>query len=352
MEDIFETVSSWINSGKSAAFGTVISRQGSAPREVGAKMAVSSQMQIVGSVSSGCVEGATAELAIKTMKSGSAEVVEYGITDDVAWSVGLTCGGRIRVLVQPIREELQEGFNFALLNEVIKKGKAGETFSSLTGISSSILGKMCLASSGKVISSGGTDVNWVSADLLELTQKMEEKRQPGVLTIQDQEYFVDVFAPPARIVIIGAVHVAIPLVEMAKVLGFETVVIDPRAVFANEERFPHTDRLIKDWPTAGMEAIQFSKDDYLLVLSHDDKLDLPVLTLGIEKKARYIGMLSSRASRDERYQELAASGVAQEELQKIYSPVGLDIGSKTPEEIALAILAEITAVKNGKSPTR
>ncbi len=350
MEDIFSNISSWLDSGKSAALVTVISRQGSAPREVGAKMAVSSDLQIIGSVSSGCVEGAAAEESMKCMESGNAKIVEYGISDDLAWSVGLTCGGQIKVLIQPVVEKVNKGLNHHLLRLIEEKIRTGSTFETVTALSADQRGKICLVSAGKQVFPDKDAVDWVSPELLEQAVKLTQKRQSGVVQIQNKEFFIDVYSPPARLVVIGAVHVAIPLVDMAKVLGYETIVIDPRGVFATKERFPMVDLLIKDWPTSGLEKINLSRDDFILLLSHDDKLDLPALAMAIDRQTRYIGMLSSRKSRDERYKKMIADGYKAGDLEKIHSPVGLNIGGKSPEEIALSILAEITAAKNSKLP--
>lgn len=348
MEEIFSNISSWLDSGKSAALVTVISRQGSAPREVGAKMAVSSDLQIIGSVSSGCVEGAAAEESMKCMETRDAKIVEYGISDDLAWSVGLTCGGQIKVLIQPVVEEVNKGLNYHLLRQIEEEIRTGSAFKTVTALSADQRGKIFLVSAGKQVFPDKDAVDWVSPEFLEQSVKLTHKSQSGVVQIQNKEYFIDVYSPPARLVVIGAVHIAIPLVDMAKVLGYETIVIDPREVFATKERFPRVDLLIKDWPTSGLEKINLSRDDFILLLSHDDKLDLPALAMAIDRQTGYIGMLSSRKSRDERYKKMIADGYKAGDLEKIHSPVGLNIGGKSPEEIALSILAEITAAKNSK----
>lgn len=349
MQEIFNSVRDWLDAGKSAALVTVISRQGSAPREVGAKMAASADMQIVGSVSSGCVEGAAAEEAMKAMRSGESTVVDYGISDDLAWSVGLTCGGQIRVLVQPVGGGSGPGLNREILDLIASNKLAGKTYSSVTALGGEMRGEMCLVSGGTVLFSGQSAAGWLTPQLLEKSRGMEEKRQSGVFRIGEDEFFADVYAPPERLLMVGAVHVAIPLAQMAKLLGFQVIVIDPRAVFAAEERFPMVDMLVKDWPTDGLEKVNLSREDYIVLLSHDDKLDLPALAMALDTKPKYIGMLSSRTSRDERYEKMTADGYDPNILKTIHSPVGLDIGGKSAEEIALSIMAEITAVKNGKT---
>jgi len=348
MEDILKSICDWLGSGKSAALITVISRQGSAPREVGAKMAVSSDMQIVGSVSSGCVESAVAEEAIKAMRSGEAVVLEYGISNDQAWSIGLTCGGQIKVLVQPVGKDIDTCLNCKILDVIDNQKQAKKKFSVVTALSASQLGNVCLVSDGRMLITGGDNDNWIPTRLFEKTKEMEQRRQSGILHVGDNEFFIDVSAPPERLVIIGAVHVAIPLAHMAKLMGFEVIIVDPRGVFASEERFPMVDRLVKEWPTEGLEKIHFSWDDYIVLLSHDDKLDLPALAMALDKKAKYIGMLSSKSSRDKRYEIMFANGYKPNDLEKVFSPIGLDIGGKSAEEIALSIMAEITAVKNDK----
>ncbi len=350
MDEIFDSVRKWLSAGKSAALVTVISRQGSAPREVGAKMAATSDMQIVGSVSSGCVEGAAAEAAVEAMQSGQIAVIDYGISDDLAWSVGLTCGGQIRVLVQPVVGESNHGLNSRILDEIAGQKLAGRTFSSVTALAGEMRGEMCLLSGGAVLFPDEKAPAWITHQLLEKTRDLEEKRESGVFQIGEVEYFTDVYAPPERLLMVGAVHVAIPLAQMAKLLGYQVIVIDPRGVFATKERFPMVDMLVKKWPTDGLKKVQFSREDYLVLLSHDDKLDLPALEMALETKPKYIGMLSSRTSRDERFEKMAADGYAPEDFKAIRSPVGLNIGGKSAEEVALSIMAEISAVKNNKLP--
>jgi xanthine dehydrogenase accessory factor len=349
MEEIINSIRDWLETGKSAALVTVISRQGSAPREVGAKMAVSADMQIVGSVSSGCVEGAAAEEAVKAMHSCEIVIVDYGISDDLAWSVGLTCGGQIRVLVQPVGGESDPGLNRKILDMITSHKLAGKTFSSVTSLGGKMRGEMCLVSDGKVLFPAEKHAEWITPLLLEMSRELEVKRQSGVFRIGEDEFFADVYAPPERLLMIGAVHVAIPLAQMAKLLGFLVIVIDPRAVFATKERFPMVDMLVKEWPTDGLKKVNFSREDYIVLLSHDDKLDLPALAVALDKKAKYIGMLSSRSSRDKRFEIMASDGYDPDILKTVHSPVGLDIGGKSAEEIALSIIAEITAVKNDKT---
>jgi xanthine dehydrogenase accessory factor len=208
---------------------------------------------------------------------------------------------------------------------------------------------MCLVSDGKVLFPAEKHAEWITPLLLEMSRELEVKRQSGVFRIGEDEFFADVYAPPERLLMIGAVHVAIPLAQMAKLLGFLVIVIDPRFVFATKERFPMVDMLVKEWPTDGLKKVNFSREDYIVLLSHDDKLDLPALAVALDKKAKYIGMLSSRSSRDKRFEIMASDGYDPDILKTVHSPVGWDIGGKSAEEIALSILAEITAIKNGRA---
>lgn len=348
MEEILTLLLNWVIEDGAAVLVTVIDQRGSAPRSVGAKMVVRSNSDFSGSVSGGCVEGDVILLTKEVLKNKNPKVMEYGISDDQAWSVGLICGGQINVLLQPVFKESGTGVTYELLQQVQAKQVKGEKFCLITVLSGDLLGNVCLVSNGVCVSTDENNDNWVSDQLLSMISDREKIAESGIITDGTEQYFLDWFIPQSRLVVIGGGHVAIHLVKIANWLGYFTVLIDPRRIFASPDRFKDVDMLINLWPEQGFEEISLSEIDFLVIMSHDDKLDLPALSKGLREKCRYIGMLSSRKARDRRFEELISQGFSKHDLQVVHSPVGLDIGSSTPEEIALSIMAEITAIKHGK----
>ena len=342
-----QQILNWLNAGKRVAVATVIWKQGSALRGVGSKMAVSSDMEIAGSVSGGCVEGAVIEEALKVLKSGGIATVDYGIADETAWSVGLACGGKIKVLLQPVETDGSEGLTREMLLKLSELESSDKPFCVLTVISGDLSGETAIYFDGELIFPNKKS-QWMKDVLNQKIPVLERTETSGIIKLDSSEVFADFTFPKPRLVIIGAVHIAISLVEMARVCGFTTIIIDPRKAFATPERFPDADDLVIEWPSIGLDRIGLNDRDYLLALSHDDKLDLPALQLSLDRKVRYIGMLSSQQTRDGRYAQLVEKGYSTEELKRIHAPVGLDLGARTPEEIALSILAEITAFRYGK----
>jgi xanthine dehydrogenase accessory factor len=337
----------WQSEGKQTALSTVVWKQGSALRSVGAKMAISSAMEMSGSVSGGCVEGAVVQEALKVMESGQPVLLDYGIADETAWSVGLACGGSIKVLVQKVEEGDRGILNTRIVSDMIELLQAGVPFSTLSTIDGNAKDEFNLVKTSE--SKVGNEPSWFSQGLLEQVRSLEETETSQIVKIGAKEIFIDIYAPLPRLIAIGAVHIALPLTQMAQITGFNTVIIDPRKAFNTARRFPHVGQRLLKWPDEGLEEVGLNEKDYLLLLTHDDKLDLPALQLALDRKVKYIGMLSSRQARDKRYQKLEELGYTREQLQRIHAPVGLDIGARSQEEIALSILAEMTAVRYGKT---
>jgi xanthine dehydrogenase accessory factor len=337
----------WQSEGKQTALSTVLWKQGSALRSVGAKMAISSDMEMSGSVSGGCVEGAVVQEALKVMESGQPALLEYGIADETAWSVGLACGGSIKVLVQKVKPGDQGNLNTRLVSNMIELLQAGIPFSTLSLIDGNARDEFLLVKTGESLQ--GDEPAWFDQGLLEQVRSLEQTETSQIVNVGDQEIYIDIYTPQPRLIAIGAVHIALPLTQMAQITGFSTIVIDPRKAFNTSERFPHVGQRLLKWPDEGLEEVGLDEKDYLLLLTHDDKLDLPALQLALDRKVKYIGMLSSRQARDKRYQKLEENGYTREQMHRIHAPVGLDIGARSQEEIALSILAEMTAVRYGKS---
>jgi xanthine dehydrogenase accessory factor len=345
--EIFSQVLKWLDEGKKAALATVIQKQGSALQGVGSKMGVSSDMEMAGSVSGGCVEGAVVQEALRVMNSGQSSVVDYGITDETAWSVGLACGGRIKILIQLIYKDGKNGVSREMLEKIIELKASDKPFCFLTEISDRGTGTSAIISNSKLIFPK-KNPQWLDKAFIKELSFLERTESSGIIKNNQINIFADIFLPKPRLVIIGAVHIAQSLEKMARICGFSTIIIDPRKAFASLERFQDVDQMVIEWPTDGLASIELNDRDYLLALSHDDKLDIPALKMALDRKVYYIGMLSSRKTRDGRFELLKSEGYSSNDLKRIHAPVGLDIGARSPEEISLSILAEITAFRYGK----
>lgn len=341
MREVIDEINAWLNSGRSVAIATNVRKEGSTLRPLGAKMAMTNTDQIAGSVSGGCIEGAVYEEAQKVIATGIPRLMHFAAAkNEDPFDIGLSCGGMLDVLVESLNiEEWQEIYT------VLETCLAQKDFVSIvTSISKANLGKKILVwPDGKFLGSLGNGNHDKKAVLY--AQAQMRKRQPGWTNLGNFEVFVDVLAPPARLVVIGAVHISIPLVSMAKVLGFKTIVIDPRKTFANHERFPLTDDLIIEWPAEAMKKLNPDENTYIVALCHDEKIDNPALAVALASSARYVGVLGAKKNVHKRIKELRKLNVSEENIKKLHAPIGLNIGSITTEEIALSILAEIVAEK-------
>jgi xanthine dehydrogenase accessory factor len=314
---------------------------------VGAKLVINEDGEIFGSVSGGCVENEVIEEALACIKSGKPKMLHYGISDDTAFSVGMMCGGEIDVYIQPVNSNPKSDFGTMVVDQVITMQKNRKPFGMLVTVSGKQAGHTCILEykNGKV---DELALDWFDKRAYEqFNQAMRAEKSQIIETIAGKVY-LDVQRPAPRLVIIGAVHIAMTLVRVARMLDYYTVLIDPRKVFATAERFPQVDEMLLEWPPDGMQKIGLSAEDYVLLISHDDKLDLPAAGAAIEAGVEYIGMLASRTTRERRFALLRDEGYQAQEVEKIHAPVGLAIGARTPEEIALSILAEITDVRYGR----
>ncbi len=342
MRDLLPDIEHWRQAGKHVALATIVQVYGSALQPLGAKMACTSAGDIAGSVSGGCIEGAVLEEAQKAIKSGAPKLLEYGIADESAWEIGLACGGKIQVFVEPLPAEIYTSLKPCL--------DTGQLVALATIIAGPGLGSKLL-----VWPDGRTQGNLGSADLTKSIVRYAAERlathDPGRASFdaagEPAEVFIDVFPPPPRLIIVGAVHIAIPLVTFAKTLGFHTIVVDARSAFATRERFPHADELIIEWPSTAMEKLCMDEATYVVAVTHDDKLDVPALQAALASPARYVGVLGSTTAHAKRVQTLKQLGASDEQLARIHAPIGLKVGAIGPEEIALSIIAEMVAVRHG-----
>jgi len=342
MRDVLAYLEAWREANEQIAVATVVETWGSAPRPAGSKMAATLSGGVAGSVSAGCVEGAVIDEGHEVLRTGKPRLLTYGVADDEAWEVGLACGGTIRVFVEP----------FSALSRVYDLIKANLEARIPMAVVSVIQGPEELLNHKLVVLADGTtqgdlEVPLHHAAVVQEAQALLARGTGG--TFQPQEdlaLFIEVYALPPRLIIVGAVHIAEVLVPMANLVGFDTVVVDPRAAFATRERFPSAGQLLKEWPQKALGAMLLDHSAYVVVLTHDPKLDDPALSIALRSEARYIGALGSERTNARRLERLRAEGISEEQIGQLHAPIGLPLGGRTTGEIAVSILAEITQVKN------
>jgi xanthine dehydrogenase accessory factor len=310
-ENAPEQALKWHLSGKGAALATVIQTWGSAPRRVGAQLAISGDGEMQGSVSGGCVEGAVVVEAMEALAAGTARVLEYGISDGDAFAVGLACGGTIKIYIEPIGTVLPVN----VLEELV------EARTTRTGV----VYEVNIATGARRLVRDGYIERFA-------------KDRSGFE--EDGQTFVAIHNPPLRLAIVGAVHIAQALMPMARIAGFDPVVIDPRGAFGSKARFPN-ETILEDWPDEALAAYGIDARTALVLLTHDPKLDDPALHLGLASKSFYIGALGSKRTHAKRIERLLEGGFTQIQIDRIHGPIGLDIDAASPQEIAVSILSEM-----------
>ena len=341
MRDVLPDLARWRQEGEETALATVVRTWGSTPRPAGARFAVTRSGRMAGSVSGGCVEGDLFERAMAVLDSKRPLVVHYGIADEMAFQVGLSCGGSIEVLVEAFQPDpAWDAVQQALAEQRPCALAVALAPSSLQGRRLAYLGEGTLAGSldgelDKAVAARARQLLLVGgAEVLSLPWQGEEAA-----------IFLEAFPPRPHLLIVGATHVAIPLCHMVKTLGFRVTVIDARSVFATRERFPEADELVVAWPDEVLERVALDAYTYIVILTHDPKFDIPTLSRALRSEARYIGIMGSRGTHERRKRQLREMGFTEEEMARVRAPVGLDLGARSPEETALAILAEMTAVR-------
>ncbi|MCW2528115.1 MAG: hypothetical protein JWM76_2975 [Pseudonocardiales bacterium] len=355
MLDIADHLRAWLADGRRFAIATVVQTWESAPRRPGASMAVAENGEVVGSVSGGCVEGAVYELALEVLQTGEPVLRKYGVTDGNAVEVGLTCGGTVEIYVQSGEPE-----KFVQLPALLKQIAAGEPVALamvLPGDVPSPAGHLLVTPQGSDGSLGnpGLDAG-VGTEALGLLAK----GQTGVLKLGPRgqqrmdgvSVFVNSFAPPPRMLIFGAIDFASAVAGIGKFLGYHVTVCDARPVFATAQRFPDADDIVVQWPHRFLQDAVIDRRTVICVLTHDPKFDIPLLSLAVKTEAAYIGVMGSRRTHADRIQRLREIGVVDEEIARLSSPIGLDLGARTPQETAVAIAAEIIAATWGGTGTR
>jgi xanthine dehydrogenase accessory factor len=336
VRDILDPITKWWDANETFGLATVVQTFSSAPREPGAAMAVSATGEVVGSVSGGCVEGAVYELATEVTASGQPVLRRYGISDNDAFAVGLTCGGIIDIFVEPASRE-----RFSALGEVAAAVRTGTPIAVATIIEGP--GEI---GSRRIIWEGDRSAGTLGAgDRLDqavdddargmLAQGLTGVRRYGPEGERRRDEL--------------AIDFAAAVAKAGKFLGYHVTVCDARPVFATASRFPDADEVITDWPHRYLAGISTDERTVICVLTHDPKFDVPLLEVALRRPAAYIGAMGSRRTHEDRIARLREAGLSEAELSRLRSPIGLDLGARTPEETAVAIAAELIQLRWGGS---
>ncbi len=318
-DQIPEQALNWVEAGQSALLATVIETWGSAPRPMGSQLAISQKAEMVGSVSGGCVEGAVVAEALDALDDGKCRVLEYGVSDEEAFAVGLACGGTIRILVEPI--DVGQGMSRDHLAALVQAREGRQPVASAVNLST-----------------------WERFLPTVSNPELGTAVQNGFLTDRSSmngDWFVGIHNPPLRMAVIGAVHIAQPLMQMARLAGYDATLIDPRDAFASDARFPD-ETILREWPDTALERLALDRRTAVVTLTHDPKLDDPAIRYALGSEVFYLGCLGSKKTHAKRVGRLTEAGFGAADIARIHAPIGLDIGAKSPAEIAISIMAELT----------
>jgi len=343
VRDILPDLDRWQTQGEEVALATVIQVHRSAPRLPGARLGLTRSGRMAGSVSGGCVEADVFERAIQTLDSGQPTVVKYGIADELAFQVGLSCGGSTEVLIEPFMPDSA----WETLRQAVE---CQQPAAFAVGLAPSVLlgRKLTMLEHGKWVGSIDSSLDgYLAVEGHCLLKAGGTKIVSLPWGEGEAKVFLEGFPPSPDLFIVGATHTAIPLCHMAREVGFRVTVIDARSVLATRERFPDAEQIVQAWPDEALGQLPLSEHSFAVLLTHDPKFDIPTLASALCSPARYIGVLGSRVTHENRKARLRQQGFSEADLARIHSPIGLNIGSRTPEELAVAILAEMLAVKYG-----
>ena len=363
MRDLLDSIAKWWEAEETFGLATVVRTFSSAPREPGASLAVSAGGIVVGSVSGGCVEGAVYELATEVRETGRAILQTYGISDDTAFSVGLTCGGIIDIFVEPVGQDtfpelgevaaaVRSGTPVAVATVIDGPGQVGARRVIWAAGDGAADGPEPRSSSGTLGSGARLDQAVDDDARGMLAQGLTAVRRygpDGERRRDELGVFVQSFAPPPRMLVFGAIDFAAAVARAGKFLGYQVTVCDARPVFATRARFPDADEVVTDWPHRYLAGIKVDPRTVICVLTHDPKFDVPLLEVALRTPAAYIGAMGSRRTHDDRLARLREAGLTDAELARLRSPIGLDLGARTPEETAVAIAAELIQLRWGGS---
>lgn len=329
MIDIVSSIRKLTKEGQKLAIARVVNTWRSSPRPIGSALIVTGSGEMIGSVSGGCVEMAVVKKALRVLENGQPELARFGVSDEDAWEVGLSCGGQLDVLIQPFPE--------ALWKEMDEMIKNDEGFVWVTDVRQD---RQCL-----VKATGETVGDKLEKSLL---NELEDAYSQGESKLSDEAgFFIHVFPQKPLMLLIGSAHITVELTELAQIFGFQTLLIDPRNTFATSTRFKiKPDSVFVEWPQEVLSNVKLDKNTYAVILSHDPKIDDEALKILLPSKVRYIGALGSKKTHSKRIERLKEYGFSEAAIDLIHAPIGIDIGSKLPREIALSVMAEIIRVKN------
>ncbi len=328
-DDVLRQAIEWRAAGKGVGLATVVATWGSSPRPVGSQLAVDDTGAMVGSVSGGCVESAVVGEALKTIADRIPRLLDFGVSNEQAWEVGLACGGKLQVYVERVGRQ-----RAALIDRLLADRRAGKPVALATELDG---GAQCI-----VYRDGTAGELRLSPDALAKAQRALADDKSGMIDAE-RRVFLFVVNPPLRLVLVGAVHIAQALAPMAALAGYKVTVIDPRRSFATDARFPGVD-LVPEWPDEAMAGMNIDSRTAVVTLTHDPKVDDPALHAALRSPAFYVGCLGSRKTHAGRRARLVEAGFRETDLARLHGPVGMAIGARTPAEIAVSILAEMTAV--------
>jgi xanthine dehydrogenase accessory factor len=334
VRDVLPTLERWVDDDVRAATATVVATERSAPRQPGAVLAVSERGEVAGSVTGGCVEPAVYEEARDVLAGGKPRLVTYGIADDEAFEVGLPCGGTVHIFVDALAPELVPPLATAVRDE--------RPAALAVSVSGPDAGAKQLVFADEPRDGAAGDA----------ARELLARGESALVEVGDRRLFISSFAPRPRMYVFGAVDHAAAVASVGRFLGYRVTVCDARAKFATPERFPDVDELVVEWPDRFLARSPVDERTVICVLTHDHKFDVPLLEVALRTPAGYIGAMGARRTNAERAERLRAAGLSQDEIARIHAPIGLDIGSRTPEEVAVAIAAEVVAVHRGKVPGR
>jgi xanthine dehydrogenase accessory factor len=344
--NVLDAIDGWIQRRERVAVATVVQTKKSAPQPAGTKMAVNEHGAVVGAVSGGCVEGAVVEVAERVLAGAPAELLHYGIADEEAWDVGLPCGGEISIWVEAygspgpqtrFTELARNGERAAVVTILQSPGHEGA--------------KLLVGADGEPEGSFGDAA--LDAAALRLAREALWSERSELHELEGAKLFVDVVAPPPRLIVVGAVDFAAQLTAIAALAGWRPFVVDPRGRFATTDRFPAAEAVLVAWPQEAFAQLDpIDRATAIAVLTHDPKLDDAALLAALASPAGYIGAMGSRRAQARRRDRLLAAGASAADLERIAAPIGLDFGASTAAETALSIMGEIVAVRHGRSGGR
>jgi len=352
VRDILDKTTPWWEAGETFGLATVVNTYRSAPRDPGAALAVSAGGEVIGSVSGGCVEGAVYELSTEVMQDGTPVLQTYGVSDDDAFAVGLTCGGIIDIFVEPV-----DKIRFPELGDIAAAVKRGEPVAVATVIDGpgQVGARRVIWSEDGDRASGTLGSERLDAAVDDDARGMLAQGLTGIRRYgahgerrgDELSVFVNSFAPPPRMLVFGAIDFAAAVARVGKFLGYHVTVCDARKVFATASRFPDADEVVVDWPHRFLAGTDVDARTVICVLTHDPKFDVPLLEVALRTPAGYIGAMGSRRTHDDRMARLREVGLTDGELGRLRSPIGLDLGARTPEETAVSIAAELIQLRWG-----